>query len=149
MTEALIISAVVLTSLVLIYMQFSRLNRHYNDSYYYYNVNDIYALKQFATYLDTENTASLKSSISTYVDITNCSQFSKTSYCRLLVDAANIKYLLMTKRDRSVLVNALKSSNPYDLRMLNFASVIDDSDTSYTYMLVAEFKDGSFAALPY
>ena len=69
MTEALIISAVVLTSLVLIYLQFSRLNRHYNDSYYYYNVNDIYALKQIATYLDNENTTNLKNSVSTLFTI--------------------------------------------------------------------------------
>ena len=148
MTEALIISAVVLTALILVYAQFSRLNLQYNNSYYFYNINDIYALNEVASYLDNESMPMLNG-LSTYIDITDCSGFTYATYCTMLFDAANIKNIIITTRERNTLVNALKISNPYGLRFANFASTIDDSDLNYTYMLVASFNDGTFAAIPY
>lgn len=147
MTEALIISAVVLTALVLVYTQFSKLNIQYNNSYYFYNVNDIYALKSIASFINDDDIN--LSSLSNYIDITDCSMFTNKSYCNILFDAANIKNILITTRERNNLVNALKVNNPYGLRFANFANTIDDSDLEYTYMLVAAFNDSTFAAIPF
>ena len=151
MTEAFIVSAIVLTALVLIYAQFARVNRGYTDAYYYNNVNGIYALNQISTYLNDEDISVLASALTSYVDITNCSEtyFTKTSYCNILISSANIKHLLFTYNNKDFLISSLSMYNPYDLRMQKFIKTVDDSDSTYNYMLVAEFNDGSYAAIPY
>lgn len=149
MTEALIISAVVLTSLVLIYMQFSRLNMHYNDSYYYNNVNDIYILNEISSFLIEEsNFATITSSLGDYLDITSCNHFIDRSYCNMLINSASIKHLVLTHNNKSRIVNALGSNNPYDLKFYNFVKVLDDSDVTFEYLLIAEFNNGTFASIP-
>ena len=57
LTEALVISAIVLTALILIYAQFARINRAYSNEYSYNNVSGIYKLKQIDTYLQDEDSS--------------------------------------------------------------------------------------------
>ena len=80
MTEALIVSTVVLTALVLIYMQFTKLNSAYGEQYYYNNVNGIYALNQISSYISNEDNENLVTDLTTFVDITSCNECVK---CRI------------------------------------------------------------------
>ena len=153
MTEALIISGIVLAALILIYANFARLNKNYNESYYFNNVNGIYALNQVATFLDEDGIDSIVSVINKntkeYVDITNCSYATDTKYCELLLDGANIKHLLFTYNNKNYISAGLSRSNPYDLKLQNFVKTIDDSVPNYGVLLIAEFYDGYYAAIPY
>ncbi len=150
MTEALIVSTVVLTALVLIYLQFTKLNSAYGEQYYYNNVNGVYAISQIASYIVDEDNSNLVSDLSTYVDITSCNSryFSNENYCKMLMSATNIDYIIFTHNNKKTLLAALKASNPYDMRLQNFIKTIDTSDNN-EYMLVAKFKEGYYAAIPY
>ncbi len=150
MTEALIVSTVVLTALVLIYLQFTKLNSAYGEQYYYNNVNGVYAISQIASYIAEEDNSNLVSDLSTYVDITSCNSryFSNGNYCKMLMSATNIDYIIFTHNNKKTLLAALKASNPYDMRLQNFIKTIDTSDNN-EYMLVAKFKEGYYAAIPY
>ncbi len=153
MTEALIISGIVLAALILIYANFARLNKNYNESYYFNNVNGIYALNQVATFLDDDGIDNIVNVINKntneYVDITNCSYATDTKYCELLLDGANIKHLLFTYNNKNYILAGLSRNNPYDLKMQNFVKTIDDSVPDYGVLLIAEFYDGYYAAIPY
>ena len=149
MTEALIISAIVLTALILIYAQFSRLNKSYNESYFYNSVNGLYALNQVATFLDDDGIENITSALDDYLDITDCSYATNTNYCKLLIDGVNIKYLLYTSNRNSAIMSSLVSNNPYDLRMQNFIKTLSSPDDVCSDMLIAEFNDGSYASIPY
>ena len=149
MTEALIISAIVLTALILIYAQFARLNKSYNESYYYNSVNGLYALNQVATFLDDDGIESIENALTDYLDITNCSYATDLNYCKLLIDGTNIKYLLYTSNRPTVIMSALANNNTYDLRLRNFIKTLSSPEDVCSHMLIAEFYDGTYAAIPY
>ena len=149
MTEALIVSAVVVSALVLIYMQFARLNKAYNDSYYYNNINSMYTLNQIGTYISEDHNNTMASNVNSYLDLTNCSYLNNNNYCNLILTKADIKYLLLAPNNRNTVLTALNSNNPYDLRLQNFMKTIDDSDTSYSYMLIGAFNNGTYASIPF
>ena len=150
MTEALIVSAVVLTALLLIYLQFTKLNSAYGEQYYYNNVNGIYSLNQIATYIASEDNTNLISDLATYVDITSCNSryFTNEKYCKMIMSASNVDYIFFTFNNKNTLLSALKANNPYDMRLQNFIKTITTSGSA-EHMLVAKFKDGYYAAIPY
>lgn len=151
MTEALIVSTVVLTALILIYMQFTKLNSAYGEQYYYNNVNGIYALNQIASYIEDEGDTTLTSSLNTYIDITACDStyFDNDKYCKILMSSLNVDYILYSINNKNSLYATLKSNNPYDTRLQNFVKTINDTDQLYGCMLVAKFKEGYYASIPY
>lgn len=150
MTEALIISAIVLTALILIYAQFVRIERSYSNEYSYNNVNGLYKLKQIETYIQDEDPdyENIKISIDGYLDVTNCEIVTRKDYCKMLLSAADVEHLLIFVNDKESVLSKLSASNPYSLKFTNFIKSIDYSDSNYGGQLVAEFKDGSFAAIP-
>lgn len=150
LTETLIVSAVVLTTLVVIYAQFSKINTSYSDSYLYNNINDLYTLKQVGDFIEDENSATLYNAITTYIDITNCSStyFIAATYCTDIINTSNIKTLLITTSDTTSLISALYTTNPYTLQMQNFSKAIPNNNANYSYRLVAEFNNGTFASVP-
>ena len=150
MTEALIVSTVVLTALVLIYLQFTKLNSAYGEQYYYNNVNGVYALNQISSYISDEDNSNLVTDLTTYVDITSCNSryFDNENYCKMLMSATNVEYIIFTHNNKKTLLAALKASNPYDMRLQSFIKSINISNDN-EYMLVAKFKEGYYAAIPY
>ena len=149
MTEAIIISAIVLTALILIYANFARINKNYNEAYYFNSVNGVYALNQVASFIDDDGIDSMIDNLDSYLDITNCTYATNKEYCKMLVDGTDIKYLLFTYNDRYFIDNAMAKNNPYDLRMQKFIKTLDDSTPNYGALLIAEFNDGNYAAIPY
>lgn len=149
MTEAIIISAVVLSALILIYANFARINKNYNEAYYFNSVNGVYALNQVASFIDDDGIDSMIDNLDSYLDITNCTYATNKEYCKMLVDGTDIKYLLFTYNDRYFIDNAMAKNNPYDLRMQKFIKTLDDSTPNYGALLIAEFNDGNYAAIPY
>lgn len=150
MAEALIVSAVVLTTLVLIYSQFAKINKYYGESYYYDNVNDIYALDRIFSYLEDESLLSIYNDVSTYLDITDCNltYYTNKDYCTKLFHYANINKLYIAYNNRVNTYNSMSSINDISVRFLDYINNIDDTDTTYTYRLLAEFNDGTYASIP-
>lgn len=149
MAEALIVSAVVLTTLVLIYTQFAKIKKNYGDSYFYDNINDIYALNRIANFLSEENNTQIINNLSSYLDITNCTLSNEQEYCELLIETSNIKYLLFTYNDNNYILEALNTNNPYDLKLTTYIKNLSSPDPEHQYMLIAEFNDGTYASIPY
>ena len=107
LTETLIVSAVVLTTLVLIYSQFARINSNYTDALYYNTVSNIYSLNQVSNYLGEINQLeSLYNNLNMYIDITDCNNsiYPNKSYCTSLMKATNIKTLLFTYNSKIAIV---------------------------------------------
>ena len=150
MTEALIISAVVLTALILIYAQFVKIDRAYSNEYKNNNVNGIYKLNQIGSFLDEDGLDTIPPTLDGgYKEITDCKFASNTEQCKMLIDAADIKHLLFGYNNKSLILSKLNQRNPYKLGFTNFLKTIDDTDLNYGYQLIAEFFDGSYAAIPY
>src|SRR5574344_454392 len=152
LTETLIVSAVVLTTLVLIYSQFAKINKNYGASYDYNSINGIYALNNIVHYINEENNSALTAIAgqNAYTDITSCDSgyYTYTSYCKKLLEGSNIKTLLITTYSKLNIIGALSNDNAYGLDMQNFVKTLDDSSNSYNCRLVAQFNDGTYASIP-
>ena len=146
LTETLIVATMLITVLLVLYIQFKNVNRSYEQTFKYNTVNDLYSLYNAKKYIEKENYVSIASRLnsSDYVEITDCSQsyFSNPSYCIQLMNNLEIKQLLFTKEN----VKKLKKSNTLDSDFNDYIKTIK-TDNSSAYRLIAKFKNNTYATI--
>lgn len=147
--ETIIISVVVLGALIFIYTQFMNVNKSYQTSFRYNNVDKLYATKNLIEYVKTDGFDTLQPSLTgEYIDITNCSNnyFIETLYCQALVKNLSAKTILFTKED----VTELKKQTnlPFSEEMKAYIKTIQ-SKKENKYRLIVEFEDNTFATLKF
>ena len=118
--ETLIISAFVIGTLIYLYSQFVVLKNNYNYSFKYNTVENIYKIKNIDKYLLNE-AMQIKNGIITsnlgYVDLNNCNNLvTNNDYCTKLLNALDVKTLIIANEDLNGLKNALKNNNPYNYK---------------------------------
>lgn len=145
LAETLLVTVFVAGVLIYLYLQFSNLNKNYNDSYKYNSVEELYALEdivdliqndEFAINYIYSNTANLH-----YIDISNCSLFTDSATCRKLLRTANVNEIFVT-------TNTIpkKYVNDYSAGLNRFINKITPGDAE-PYRIVASFKNGNYATL--
>ena len=145
LAETLLVTVFVAGVLIYLYLQFSNLNKNYNDSYKYNSVEELYALEDIVEFIQNDefainyiysNTANLH-----YIDISNCSLFTDTVTCRKLLKTANVNEIFVT-------TNTIpkKYVNDYSAGLNRFINKITPGETE-PYRVVASFKNGNYATL--
>lgn len=118
--ETLIVSTVILSSLVFMYVQFVNIKTNYDRSFRYNTVPDIYMAKTISDYLtDNGDIDILKSTIDNaengYIDITNANSLTNSNsdiYSKLIMDMG-ISTILYVKNDFLSIKNYLDTPS-YD-----------------------------------
>lgn len=145
LVETLIVTTFVAGILIFLYIQFTNLNKSYEDSYTYNTSEGLYALEDIKRYINTdlnvleyieENINELQ-----YIDITDCSLFGNKEYCLKLIELENIDEIFITTN--KFIQENIKG---YDEDFNKFISMII-SEGSEKYRLVASFKNSMFATL--
>lgn len=147
MAETIVISVVVLGALILIYTQFMSINKSYQNAFMYNNVDKLYATKNVVDYLRTDGfTALTKNLKGKYLDISDCSTtyFEEPQYCKALFDNLNIKTVIFTHEDISILKN--QANLPFTEEMKAFIKSIPLKNEK-RFRLLVEFNDHTFATL--
>src|SRR5574344_1029800 len=89
LTETLIVSTLIITVLLVVYIQFRSINRKINNSYDYDAVSSLYNLYNFKLYIEQENFSTIvgRLDLEDYVDITDCSSiyFKNDDYCKNII----------------------------------------------------------------
>lgn len=144
--EAIIISTVVLGALILIYTQFMSINKSYQNSFKYNNVDKLYATKNIVDYLKTDGFTELTKNLVDYIDISACSNtyFVEKKYCQSLLDNLNVKTVIFTREDITSLKQ--RSDLPFEEEMKAFIKYIKP-DQQERYRIIVQFKDNTFASL--
>ena len=150
LAETIIVSMVVITALIIIYIQFINITKNYQNSMKYNNVDKLHNINQIVKFVESEDTESLvtllNNSENRYVDLTSCDNFTEYLYCENLFDILNIKTVLLTDENTSTLVNNIKGKNLVGEGMYNFLRRIS-SDGTNSERIVVEFNDETFATL--
>ena len=145
LAETLIVTVFVSGILIYLYIQFSNLNKSYEDSYIYNTVETLYALDDIKIYIEREdqileyintNIEDLK-----YIDITDCSLFTEVDYCKKLFEVENIKSIFITTNqvpDESII--------QYNEEFTTFIKKIN-KEGNQSYRIVAEFNNYTYATL--
>ena len=143
LTETLIVSTFLVTTLLFIYIQFNNITKTYEKSFKYNTVNSLYSLNNLKNYILNDGVDNLKNRASEniFVLINDCSSdyFAYTNYCSKLIDSLNIKTALLIYNDVDI-----DATSGLDQTIIDF---INDMDIKLDYYLVAEFNDNTFAYL--
>lgn len=156
--ETLIVSTVILSTLVFLYIQFVNVKSSYEVSFRYNTIPGLYMAKEISTFL-TENgyislQTNLDNNLSTnngYINITNSSNVTGDSdlYTNMITDM-NISYVLFVNDDLTTLKTYL-SSGTYNTSVFNqeFKKYILKLSTNATnkYRLIVSFNDNTFASI--
>ena len=149
LAETLIVATFLVTILLFIYIQFNNITKTYDNSFKYNTVNGLYNAKNIIKYISTDGVGNLKEELSKqglkFINITDCSNlyFSSLEYCKVLMDSSNVKTVLFTKENLSI----LKTSNDLlDQTIIDFINYIDYTETD-GYRIIIEFNDNTFASL--
>ncbi len=147
LTETLIVSTFLVTTLLFIYMQFNTVTNSYNTSFKYNTVNSMYALNNIADYIKTEEIDKLKNDLtnSEYIDISKCpnTYFKETEYCQVLFETLKVKTVIFTLEN----LKELKSKQTdLDQTIVDFIDYLNYDQTD-GYRVIAEFNDNTFASL--
>lgn len=150
-TEALIISTIVLAILVFMYAQFRTINKGFNQTFKYNTVEDIYKTNEIKKFIETDATNNmislLNSSANGYLDITECNitTYNDVSFCKYLYEKLQIKSVLLLAEDVTNVVNG--KMNNLETGTQNFLKYIKNNYTGNYHRIVVSYKDGTYATL--
>lgn len=145
LAETLIVTVFVAGVLIYLYIQFSNLNKSYEDSYMYNTVEGLYALDDVKAYIESDvqvleyidtNIEELK-----YIDITDCSLFADIDYCVKLLELENIESIFITTNQVPY-----ESIIQYNEEFTTFINRINKEGIE-KYRIVAEFNNSTYATL--
>ena len=149
LVETLIVSTIIATILIYVFVQFNALQSKYNESFKYNDVDDLYKLDSIKSYIDSlDNTA--KTNIITKItsdDIIIMDNEDNTYTNITYLDNQNdlltnlgIKTLILTKAD----INNV-DTNSLSKNVKNMIKKIDNK--SDNYRIIAEFNNGNAATI--
>lgn len=149
LVETLIVSTIIATILIYVFVQFNALQSKYNESFKYNDVDDLYKLDSIKSYIDSlDNTA--KTNIITKItsdDIIIMDNEDNTYTNITYLDNQNdlltnlgIKTLILTKAD----INNV-DTNSLSKNVKNMIKKIDNK--SHNYRIIAEFNNGNAATI--
>ena len=142
LVETLIVSTIIASILIYMFVQFNKLDENYNESFRYNDVDDLYKLdsiKEYINSLDNESIINIGSKIN------NDDTYTNIEYLDNQIDLLanlDIKTLILTKAD----INNVDTSN-LSKTLKNMIKKIDNK--SDNYRIIAEFNNGECATITF
>lgn len=145
LAETLIVTLFVASVLLFMFVQFTNLNKVYNESYIYNSVEDLYSLKNIKEYIESDYSAisyiNANVTYQKFVDISNCEIFTEKKYCLKLFELENIKKIIITTNK----VNYDLFTN-HKTKFKNFINKIE-KQSDEKYRIIASFNNDTFATI--
>lgn len=146
LTETLIVSTMLITILIILYVQFKNVTRSFYASFTYNTVGSSYNLYNAKLYIEQSDYSLIaeKLKTNTYIDLTDCpgSYFTNTDYCETLFTKLGVTKIIMTNEN----LHSLIEDNDFDGDFNDFLNSIDYESTD-GYRLIGSFKDGTYASI--
>lgn len=149
LVETLIVSIIIATILIYIYVQFNKINSSYDEAFTYNDVDDLYKLDSIKGYINSLDSTTI-TNITTKIDSDdiiimdkNEDTYTNIEYLDNQVDLLNnldIKTLVLTKAD----INNVDTSN-LSITLKNMIKKIDNK--SDNYRIIAEFNNRTSATI--
>lgn len=172
LVETLIVSTLVSTILVMLYVQFNNIIKNYYKNFDYNNVNSLYATNNIKKFILQDNDGDFYSNLKIYLNqniesnsgsylkiITNCDDNNNISYrtnlCESFSTLTNfygIKQIIFTTE-----VTNFSDSEYKELNSPNFTNFIKNLGTnssataseSNSYRIIVEFENNKFSTLKF
>ena len=149
LVETLIVSIIIATILIYIYVQFNKINSSYDEAFTYNDVDDLYKLDSIKGYINSLDSTTI-TNITTKIDSDdiiimdkNEDTYTNIEYLDNQVDLLNnldIKTLVLTKAD----INNVDTSS-LSITLKNMIKKINNK--SDNYRIIAEFNNRTSATI--
>ena len=146
LTETLIVATMLVSVLLILYIEFKNVNTNFSESYSYNAIGASYNLYNVKKYVETSNYSAMAEYLKTndYIDLTSCPNlyFDSLDYCEILFKKLGIKKVIITNENLFPLIenNDLGEDFNKYIRKINY-------DKSDGYRLIASFDDGSYSSI--
>lgn len=150
-TEALIVSTIVLGILVFMFSQFKSISNGFNQTFKYNTVENIYKANEIKMFIETDATDNmislLNNSETGYLNITECniSTYNDVNFCKYLYEKLDIKSVLLLSEDVTSVANS--DMENIDNGTKNFIKYIKNNYTGNYHRIVVSYNDGTYATL--
>lgn len=146
LTETLIVSTMLITVLLILYIQFKDVTRSFDESFTYNTVSSSYNLHQAKLYIEQSDYSIIaeKLKISNYVSLESCPglYFSDVNYCKTLFEKLGIVKLIVTNENLTSFLN----DNDLDNEFNKFAKTIEFEKTD-GFRVIGYFKDKTYSSI--
>ena len=150
LVETLLVAIFIISTLMFLYTQFSKVRDSYKQSFNYNTVTGLYSAGTFLDYLQDSGIEKLDNAVksSPFVDLTGCDSvyIKSNAICEKLKGELNIKKIYFTKSDPANFKNDLVSQN-LDREFKEFIHTIKAPDVATGGRLIVEYNDNTFATV--
>ncbi|MDD4607959.1 MAG: hypothetical protein PHD10_02385 [Bacilli bacterium] len=152
LVETLIVSTMIISILIYLFIQFQNIVRGYNRSFKHNTVDALYGTANVRNFILSDGYEKLITfyngdiNNNYYIDISNCptEYFEEVEYCSMLLEQLNIKTILFTKAD----ISDLKDSDlSFSENMKEYIKYIKYIDNDPSYRLIVEYNDDTYGSL--
>lgn len=144
LVETLVATTVIVTTLLLLYVQFVNITNNYEEGFSYNSVNNMYAVSNIQKYILEDGYERLVTGLETneYIDITSCpaTYFTDRDYCLSLFSGLKVKQVLFTNE----MVGNISFNVNDAFKKFIKKIVYDDAEE---YRILAEFEDATFGTM--
>ena len=155
LTETLIVSVLLITTLITVYTQFKSINRRNKESFIYNSIPSLYKINNLKKYLEQEKYYSYLWNIladGDVVELAACDEqyFNEPEYCKTVMENSGIVSLLVLPENLYPIINGyyhpilVGPSYNTNTNLIRYLKTINYKDGNGAY-LVGYFNDGSYA----
>lgn len=145
LTEALVVSTLLITVMLVLFSQFKNMNRKVENTFKYDSISSLYKMSGIKNYIEEENFPAYIGRLEKedYVDLTTCSEayFSSPSYCKTVLSDSGVARLIIANEN----LYSLKQTASFDESFNAYIKQINNTTANNGYRIIASFKDGSYA----
>ncbi|MBQ9071554.1 MAG: hypothetical protein IJY25_00145 [Bacilli bacterium] len=149
LVETLVVTIFIATVLIFLFIQLSNLSSSYEDSFNYNSVEGLYALDDIKYYIESDTNAYMQIqdelTETSYIDISDCSKFSDSDYCKQLLSLENVDIIILAINLKDY-ESVLADMSDYPEGLKTFISKINNSGQE-PYRIIASFNNGTYATI--
>lgn len=162
--ETLIVSTFVAVVLIFLFVQLRNVSSSYERSFTYNSSQALYSASKIRSYLYTRNTDLIKEELESttkgYIDVTSCTYNFYTlegenananeEYCKALYDSLDVKKILVSLQDLSVVKNRVIDNMLKDdisQKFVDFINYVKYTNNKDQLRLLVEFEDDTYASI--
>ncbi len=147
LVETLVATTLIAVVFTFLYIQFNNINENYRKTYENNTVEGLYGLYNIKSLLLSNGYDDIKNSLTDYVDITECSNFTNMNQCTNLFNVLGVEQLIFMKDDIINLKSSLLSDNNISDNFKSFIKIVNTDTILDGYRLLVEYENGSCATL--
>lgn len=150
--ETLLVSTFVIGTLVYLFVQFSNIKKTYDINFVRDTIPSLYYVQNINSYLESTDISNIIATLNTkdYVEIESCGfTINSASYCRQLMNMANVKKAIVVTTDLKGFQERLQQSNqPFSETMYQYILSLSPPKIEINRLIV-EFNNGTVASLQF